>query len=453
MPKIEIRSLARILLAAAIQLWPAAINGFPLVYYDTSSYLVGLGSFDAELRWPYRAPFYSWFLTLTGGTITLWLPIVAQAIITIYVLQRVLEAAASKFAKKQRFVIPLVLSAFTALPWYVSQLMPDIFTALLPLILFIIIAHQNLRRGERTAFVAFFGFAVAQHLSNYLIATPLIIFFTFMASRLGSRLKLFPARRFIMRTLGALVVAVYSFFVFNSLVYGRFTMAPMGYIYPMARLLVNGPARWYLNEHCPDDHLYLCNYLNNLPDDSDVFLWSNGSPYFALVNKKGRDGTNEEARTIVWGSLRKYPGTALRGAMADFLEQLVSNRTWLLGNKFLKLYPHIYLMFRTRAPHDYDSWRTSRQMRGTLSPESIEPIQSGISIVAFLFCLFFLFRAETTAQAKLLIGTLLITIVLNAAVCGALSRPFDRYGARVIWLLSFGALAAAPATLEREPSA
>jgi hypothetical protein len=45
-----------------------------------------------------------------------------------------------------------------------------------------------------------------------------------------------------------------------------------------------------------------------------------------------------------------------------------------------------------------------------------------------------LFRAGVAA-------TLLLTaVILNAAVCGALSGPFPRYQARIVWLFTAAAL-------------
>ena len=43
----------------------------------------------------------------------------------------------------------------------------------------------------------------------------------------------------------------------------------------------------------------------------------------------------------------------------------------------------------------------------------------------------------STREVRIFAGFVVVGILINAFVCGAVSQPAERYGARVIWLLPF----------------
>src|SRR5207245_2332349 len=42
----------------------------------------------------------------------------------------------------------------------------------------------------------------------------------------------------------------------------------------MARMIADGPGRWYLRQHCLALHVEICRHSRDLPDNVDDFLWS-----------------------------------------------------------------------------------------------------------------------------------------------------------------------------------
>jgi hypothetical protein len=106
--------------------WVAFYNGYPLVYSDTGTYLYS----SVHLTSPDDRPiFYGLFLRLTGMQANNWIPIIFQGIIGYWVILRIVKLFLNKYCEYWTFGIVGVLTFLTALPWYASQLMPDIFTA------------------------------------------------------------------------------------------------------------------------------------------------------------------------------------------------------------------------------------------------------------------------------------------------------------------------------------
>src|SRR6185503_11339182 len=111
------KTLAPILLAAALLLWPAWWNGYPLVFADTGTYLSQ--AIERYLGWD-RPIFYSLFMLPLHMTVTTWPVIVAQALLvanTLHLVQRTLCPTISAW-----WLLPGVafLTIATALPWYAA---------------------------------------------------------------------------------------------------------------------------------------------------------------------------------------------------------------------------------------------------------------------------------------------------------------------------------------------
>ena len=79
----RIHRAAPVALAALLMLWPALLNGYPLVFADTGTYLSQ--AIDRSLGWD-RPVFYSFFLLPLHMQLTTWPVIVAQALLTAWLL-------------------------------------------------------------------------------------------------------------------------------------------------------------------------------------------------------------------------------------------------------------------------------------------------------------------------------------------------------------------------------
>jgi hypothetical protein len=84
--------------------------------------------------------------------------------------------------------------------------------------------------------------------------------------------------------------------------------------------------------------------------------------------------------------------------------------------------------------------RAARQQQGGISFVAI----NGLHYPLALLCMALLplivwpaWRGELPAEIGELAATCTLALLANAFICGALSNPHDRYGARMVWLAGF----------------
>ena len=109
-------------LLTAACLTPALVNGTPPVFTDTQSYLDNMNRFRPSHM---RAFGYGAFLRLTGGLVSLWLPVFVQAVLSAWLVLRFLALEQARWPR--RWQGPLILAAVALLlagplPWLTSWL-------------------------------------------------------------------------------------------------------------------------------------------------------------------------------------------------------------------------------------------------------------------------------------------------------------------------------------------
>ena len=98
---------------------------------------------------------------------------------------------------------------------------------------------------------------------------------------------------------------------------------------------------------------------------------------------------------------------------------------------------HTYGIMERYTPSVVPAMRAARQQHGEIQFHAINLMHVPIALfsMAVLPVLIVVaMRRGAIAQCGLLGATVLMALFLNSFVCGALSNPHDRYGARLIWL-------------------
>jgi hypothetical protein len=421
-------------LMVIILLGPAIWNRFPLLQYDTGGYLA---------RWyegylvPSRPGAYGLVLAATVR-FEFWPILILQAAATIWILALLLREVG--LGRRPHVLLAIVagLSIATTLPWLTSILLTDIFAGLAVLALHLVIFGQTPGPWERRALILFIAFAAATHsatLAVVAVLTMLLVAAALLRGKLTS-----PAQ---LRHAGVtLILGVALTLTANWVVSGRFAFTPGGYGILFGRMLQDGIVSRYLRDHCPDRSLKLCPYRGDLPLNADAFLWGE-----SVFNRLGRfAGLGEEMRTIVLDSLREYPLLQVETAVAATARQLVSVAT---GEGVINHIWHTYGIINRYTPAVAPAMRAARQQRGEIAFEAINHVHVPIALMAAaLLPLLIVAGAKwwRRRDLSLLAATVTIALVVNAVVCGALSNPHDRYGARLIWLAPL-TLALAPISL------
>ena len=436
----ERRGLAQFLMpmiAGYVLLSVAILNGYPLLFPDSGDYIVK--SFTLEVP-PYRTIFYSIFMRLTSFGISPWLAVVAQSAMTVFVLFACLEYLCEHKEgstwKSRLFVgMVLALACGTSLPWYVGQLMPDIFTGLLILCLFLLLYDSQLSTETSVCLAFLVMVCIACHNSHLLIAGLILV--GVGALRVLSRTRiLWPTRSKKQITLFVLVPIVAGAFAvaFSNRHDGMgFVSSPGGHMFLLARLFASGMAGSFLRQDCKVEALIACTYLDKLPRNEDDFLWGD-NPMFKAMG--GWLESKAQANRIIVGSIRYNPGRFLAECFKQTLLQFVRMKP---GDGNTSYHPVVIQALKTFYPQDTQKWENSMQWSDGL--RKLAKRVSGVYISVFWLsmacCLVVLaLRWRQADAASKLFVFVLIALLSNALITGSLSEVADRYQSRASWLMA-----------------
>jgi hypothetical protein len=418
---ISLPRLASAAAAALLLLAPALWNGFPLLQFDTGGYFARWHEGKLEES---RSTVYGAFLQFLSWP-DFWPVIVAQTFFTVWILWLLLRSL--DLGRRAR-ILPVTvagLSVLSALPWLTSQLITDIMAGLAVLALYLVMVRADaLMRWERIGLMAFIALAVATH--NATLAVLMLLVAAGLVFALFDR-RLVPLMG-VGRGALSLVLGATLLVTMNYVVSGRVAWTPGGIALMFGRMLNEGIAQRYLTEHCPDPRFKLCDHISELPNDADVFFWGE-----SVFERLGRfKGLNVEMATIVLESFRAYPWLQLKGAVAATARQLVMVNTGYGVNTDVW---HTYGMIELHAPQMMDAMSAAHQQHRDLNFEAMNRVHVPAAYLAMLLLVGMIaLRHERVVHLKPLACAVALALLANAFVCGALSNPHDRYGARMSWL-------------------
>ncbi len=402
---------------------PAIWNGFPLLQYDTGGYLARW--FEGYLV-PSRPAAYGLLLAATAY-FQFWPVLLLQAVATLWIIAVLLRELGLGDRPLTLLAVTATLSIATTLPFLTSILLTDIFAGLAIIGLHLLVFFgQRLARWERVGIVLLAAFAVATHtatLGLFAVLTALAV----VAARWRSDVVSPAGAR---RAAAALTLGVLLSLTANWIVSGRFAFPPGGYGIVFGRMLQDGIVSRYLDEHCPDAKLKLCPFRHELPRNADAFLWGQSA-----FNQLGRfDGLGDEMQTIVLGSLREYPETQIEAALAATWAQV---RAVATGEGVVNSIWHTYGIMKHYTPGVLPSMQRARQQQGGLSFDGINRLHVPVALLSMAMLPILALaglRSRAFGEVGRLAATLAIAIMSNAFLCGVLSNPHNRYGARLVWL-------------------
>lgn len=432
-----------ILAGALLLAWPAFLNGYPLVFIDTVSYLAQ--TIVPEMPWD-KAPAYGPFLHAFHWRMTLWGSLAAQVALLSWMLWLTQRGARGGVTPAAHLLLCAAMVALTSLPWFAATLMPDVLSGVAALAVFLLgCARPRLSRIEAVAVLLVGVFAVAAHLSHLIIAAAVVALVVVLERRVGSAL----------RAAAAPALAILVLLGANLAGHGRAVLSPNGAIFLLARLQADGPAAATLRERCPDAGWYLCAFADRLPMDSDEFLWDPASPVSRDADGHprfmGSVALVPEAQAIIAATLADRPFAVLRAMAGNALAQLALPQ---VGDTL----PDTHLALSARRmvrdgfpPRELAAFDAGLQMRGLL-PEVAAPfLRPHLPVLIAAVPLALLGLARGGREQRALVLAALVAIGANAAATGALSKPHHRYEARIIWLLPLAAMLALAPRRGRDP--
>ena len=220
---------------------------------------------------------------------------------------------------------------------------------------------------------------------------------------------------------------------------GQLAWTPGGLGVAFGRMLQDGIVTQYLRDHCPQDRLKLCPYRNELPATADEFLWGH-----SMFDTLGRfKGLNDEMGHIVTGALADYPAWQAEAALKATAQQLTLVAT---GEGTIGWLPHTYGIIEQYIPAQSKSMRAAHQQHSDINFAAVNRLHVPVALASMLAVFALFARAlwhRKFDDLALLAATVSFALLGNALICGVISGPHDRYGARLVWIATFTVLLAA----------
>ncbi|MCA1414937.1 hypothetical protein I6F30_27980 [Bradyrhizobium sp. NBAIM20] len=410
---------------------PAFWNGYPLLQWDTGGYLA---------RWyegylvPSRSTVFGLYLHYGEG-FGFWINLAVQSLATLWLLQLTLRVLG--LMQTFRFVaISLSLMLSTALPWLASMLLTDIFAGLSVLSLFLLVIGASRTSAlEKISLFVFTAFAAATHSATLGVLLGLCAAGWMARPFVGKRLPIAGLAQASLTIVAGGLMLVSA----NYALSGKLAWTPGGYGVAFGRMMQDGIVAQYLNDRCPRERYKLCPYRNELPASADEFLWGK-----SVFNTLGRfAGMNEEMGTIVVQSLKDYPAWQAGAALRAMGQQLLHVATGEGTNGWI---PHTRGIIERYIPAQAAPMRAARQQNWGVDFDYLNWLHVPVALASMLALVALLGHALASGRLDdltLLAATVTLALLGNAFICGVISGPHDRYGARMVWVATFVVLMAA----------
>ncbi len=417
-----------VLLGALGVLIVPLVNGYPLVYADTGTYLAS--AFEGLV--PIDRPFwYGLFIRgLSFGGATLWPVVVVQALLCALAIHRIADLLLPPTrAAVATVVLCVLLGPFTGLGWFAGQVMPDVLTAVGAVSMAFLIL-RNERWPWRAFDVALVLLACWCHLSN-LVILPVV---GGVAVLLAPR----PRRRAAVHAVALTGCAWAGLYAANGLLTGAPQVSRASHVFLMGRLVDAGLLQPWLQEHCPTERYGICAYLDSLPATSRAFLWYPESP---LQRQGGWEATREEYGRIVRGTLTepRYLAGHLRASIGSTAEQLTATALadGVMSPWFGDASTPPYRMVEQHLPHELHAFRRTWQTtaRGRLNSSVFDRVHALLLGLSAIGGLLLLLRRGTAAPVRMAVALAFAVVLIGAWACASLSVVDPRYLARDAWLL------------------
>ena len=410
-----------ILLGGALFIWPALWNGYPLLYSDTHVFInhttPGFFNWDKPFIYgPWILPFHAWQ--------SLWGVVLVQGLLIsqlVWLTQQVFGVASSL----RHLLLCLALSLLTGASWFVSLLMPDIFSGMVVLSIFILGFSKQLSKSM-TVWVSVLGaLAIAVHLSHLVIAAACLCV-----------VLVLRWRRFLY-TLLPLVIALVSLVGTTMYIFNKVSISPYGSVFMLARMSGDGNVKSVLEKYCPEKNWTLCAWTDRLAKDSDLFMWDPKGPVW--THPGGPIGLAPEASEIVALTMRTQPMPLLWSAIKNTVTQLSMVK---LGDTIHSDWLDITVLKSVEKffpAAELERYKNSHQVQGTMLERVsfVSAVGAYAVLLGFLLSLYLFYRALRSRDWTVLgfISLIWIGVLANAFATGALSKPHYRYQTRIAWLL------------------
>ena len=333
--------------------------------------------------------------------------------------------------------LPVIVASLGSLPFFVIYLMPDTFApVLLVTIATITVFGRQMRPWEMAFAVAMGALAIVSHLSHLAIATLMIPAAALIAVILSRRQWwLPPALVAVIVGIGYAEQSVLRSAA-KSVAGSEVVIKP----YITARIIQDGPGLTYLDAHCPDESIPTCKLHEALQWSDDpyritathiVFETSQRLGSFRLMTPEDQKAVADDQIGFFFDVLADQPVATV----AAFLKNTFIQSGWVAVDLTIPTDKIVaqHMTVSGLISGDFDHGRITRDVSWIGPVTTVQEIFYLLSLAVILALI--LLPRRVPGEVKALAIMVLLGILANALVCGGISQPSTRYGARVIWLL------------------
>lgn len=418
-----------IFITAILSCYMAFLNGYPLVYSDTGSYIFSGFTNTVLIDRPLT---YGLFLRHLSLNESMWINVMLQALLLSYLLFLVYKYFSGKSQFTGAFLVfYLSILCLTGVSVNVSQLMPDVFTPMVILSSVLLLIAENLSKWDRVCIGLIFVLSVIMHNSHFAIVALFLCFAVLLHVVLWFKKKRFflPLKRLLL----LFTLLVLSWFSVASLHYsygGGFKISRGSSVFYLNHLLEIGVLEPFLKEECGNQKWSICAYQDKFPPD---FLWDEtNSP---LYKRGGWEKNSEEYSQIIKAIFKKpfyikrILLRSIEGSLQQFFMFKVEHPPVLRENS--SVYGALHWFWRA----DLRQYLSSKQANNRLNFDLLNFFQYIFILVSIAITVYLYSTNRLNAKMKNFTFLLVVFVFSNAFVMAFLSVPIDRYQSRVIWLL------------------
>ncbi len=409
-----------------------------------------------------RSAYYGFSLYVLTSLGTLWLVAFAQALTAAGLLYAVWRAAAPRARDGTYFALMGALALVSTLPVFTSFAMPDVFAGFAALSTVLLMVYPDRFKGPMQVLLwLLLTAAMNFHMSNLITSVGLTA--ASLAALVWFRAPWGDLLKRAATVLLAAAVAVAASTAYAKVVQWR-SGDELGHPpFLTARVLADGPGRVYLAKACrdgsPQGAPYVICAFKWLPlDDSEDILWSDDPSrgIFNLSEFPLRQAMEHEDVKFALASTLNDPLGQMKVSLDNWRQQVFNTRLdepllnpgFYLHDPYWKT-THLPILIHSVGPR---CGRRANNCAVWFDPEALAILDGVVAFSAAGFLVYRLWRVgflgmwtrrdfEDPVFRAAVAGALLLTaVILNAAVCGAISGPFPRYQARIVWLFTAAAL-------------
>ena len=467
-------SLVAIVLGAVSLLIPTLIVGHPDVFPDTSAYeLIGQWCLEqlglhpqggygylhhrADLKMFFtiagaRSPFYGMLLFAVTNRGSAWAMAALQALAASTLIGLATRVVLGRWRLVEYGLVIAVATLASTLPFFVSFMMPDVFTGLGALAAILLLFYfDKLSLAERWGLGGGLTLALSVHATNGPVVLSLALVGAVGLLARRYRIPAAPApgaRKGLAVVVGCAGLAMLAGALYPGTVerlsHRRLSRPP----FLSARLLADGPGRDYLKTVCAHASPFaLCAFQTRPMFDANAILWATDRRrgVFETADYATRLAMTRQEPAFVAGAIGAEPlrtawlllrDSAFELTDVSILDTLgYSDRGLIARGPRL---PAITLAGGTCVRHPSYCNSTPFQMasedvfRWTL-------IAAAVYLAVRLACGARRVRAvlrlpPLPPRLAWTIGALFVLLLANAVICGAISGVYPRYEMRIAWL-------------------